>query len=106
MAAECVAYLRSVSGHRREDRQLAELVGELSVKSEDFRHLWADHQVKDCMFGVKRLRHPVAGPLTFQYETLTVPADPGQTLVVYASEPGSETAERLALLGSWASTGT
>ena len=106
MAAECVAYLRSVSGHRREDRQLAELVGELSVKSEDFRHLWADHQVKECMFGVKRLRHPVAGPLTFQYETLTVPADPGQTLVVYASEPGSETAERLALLGSWASTGT
>ncbi len=46
----------------------------------------------------------MAGLLTLPYETLTVPADPEQTIVVYTPEPGSETAERLALLGSWAST--
>jgi hypothetical protein len=53
---------------------------------------------------VKKVRHPVAGLLTLPYETLTVPTDPEQTLVVYTPEPGTETAERLALLGSWAST--
>jgi hypothetical protein len=45
---------------------------------------------------------PVAGRLTFPYESLTLPETPGQTMVVYTPEPGSETAERLQLLGSWA----
>lgn len=52
---------------------------------------------------MKRIQHPVAGLLTFPYETLAVTADPEQTLLVYTPEPGSETAERLALLGSWTS---
>ncbi|MFF5531994.1 hypothetical protein ACFY71_05895 [Streptomyces cinerochromogenes] len=75
---------------------------ESSVKSEDFRRRWADHQAKECMFGVNQIRHPVLGPLTLRYETLTVPADPGQTLVVPILEPGAGTAGWLALLGSWA----
>jgi transcriptional regulator with XRE-family HTH domain len=102
VAAQTVAHLRLNSGHHRDDRELSALVGELSVKSEDFRRLWADHQVALCMYGVKRLRHPLAGLLTLPYETLTVPTDPEQTIVVYTPEPGSETAEKLALLGSWA----
>ncbi|MFJ9729143.1 helix-turn-helix transcriptional regulator [Streptomyces sp. NPDC101209] len=102
VAAQTVANLRICAGRRPEDPELCALVGELSVKSEDFRRLWADHQVKECAYGVKRMRHPVAGLLTLPYETLTIPTDPDQTLVVYTPEPGSETAERLALLGSWA----
>ncbi|MEH0420892.1 helix-turn-helix transcriptional regulator [Streptomyces sp. B21-083] len=102
VAAQTVAHLRLNAGHHRDDRALSALVGELSVKSEEFRRLWADHQVALCMYGVKRLQHPVAGLLTLPYETLAVPSDPDQTLVVYTPEPASETAERLALLGSWA----
>lgn len=105
VAAQCVAHLRMLAGHHQEDRQLTSLVGELSLKSEDFRRLWADHQVRECAYGVKRIRHPVAGLLTFPYETLTVPGDGDQTLLVYTPERGSETEERLALLGSWATTG-
>ncbi|AWT43698.1 MULTISPECIES: helix-turn-helix transcriptional regulator [Streptomyces] len=105
VAAQTVAHLRIDAGRHSDDPELCALVGELSLKSEDFRRLWADHQVKECMYGVKRVRHPVAGLLTLPYETLTVPADPEQTIVVYTPEPGSETAERLALLGSWASVG-
>lgn len=63
MAGECVAHLRSVSGHRRDDRHLTELVEELSLKSEDVRRLWADHEVKEGMFGVKQLWH-CPGPKT------------------------------------------
>lgn len=103
VAAQTVAHLRLSAGGRPEDAGLRDLVGELSVKSEDFRRLWADHQVAACMYGVKRVRHPIAGLLTFPYESLILPEAPEQTLVVYTPEPGSETAERLALLGSWES---
>ncbi|MEU6089239.1 helix-turn-helix transcriptional regulator [Streptomyces sp. NPDC047085] len=101
VAAQTVANLRIGAGRYADDPELCALVGELSLKSEDFRRLWADHQVKECAYGVKKVRHPVAGLLTLPYETLTVPTDPDQTIVVYTPEPGSETAERLALLGSW-----
>ncbi|MFF4502528.1 helix-turn-helix transcriptional regulator [Streptomyces sp. NPDC001401] len=105
VAAQTVAHLRLNAGARPDDPGLRELVGELSLKSEDFRRLWADHQVKACMYGIKRVRHPVAGLLTLPYESLSVPGEPDQTIVAYTPEPGSETAERLALLGSWATTG-
>src|SRR5947208_4337142 len=52
IAAQTVAHLRLSAGSRPDDRELCELVGELSLKSEDFRRLWADHQVKACMYGV------------------------------------------------------
>ncbi|WP_053852638.1 helix-turn-helix transcriptional regulator [Streptomyces sp. NRRL B-24085] len=106
VAAQSVAHLRILAAHHQDDRELTSLVGELSLKSEDFRRLWADHQVKECAYGVKRLQHPVAGLLVFPYETLTVPGDGDQSLLVYTPEPGSETEERLALLGSWASSPT
>ncbi|MGP4010324.1 helix-turn-helix transcriptional regulator [Streptomyces sp. 4N124] len=104
VAAQVVAHLRLDAGHHPGDPELSARVGELSVKSDDFRRLWADHQVEACVCGVKRIQHPVAGLLTLPYETLAVGADPDQSIVVYTPEPGSETAERLALLGSWAST--
>ncbi|MFI9806228.1 helix-turn-helix transcriptional regulator [Streptomyces sp. NPDC052301] len=105
VAAQTVAHLRLSAGRWADDPELCALVGELSLKSEDFRRLWADHEVKECAYGVKKLRHPVAGLLTLPYETLSLPAAPDQTVVVYTPEPGSETAERLALLGSWESSG-
>ncbi|GAB2872975.1 helix-turn-helix transcriptional regulator [Streptomyces deserti] len=103
VAAQTVAHLRLDAGHHPDDRELCALIGELSVRSEDFRRLWADHQVRACLYGVKQVRHPVAGLLTLPWETLTVPAQPELTIVAYTPEPGSETAERLALLASWTS---
>ena len=101
VAAETVAYLRLDAGKHPDDPQLAALVGELSVRSEDFRRLWADHLVKEKTYGVKRLRHPVAGDLELAYETLALPGDTDQTVVLYTAPPGSPTADRLSLLASW-----
>ncbi len=106
IAAQTVAHLRLNAGHHPDDAATGRLVGELSRASEDFRRLWADHLVKPCDHGVKHIRHPVAGLLTLPFETLTILAAPDQTIVAYAPEPDSETAERLALLGSWATTHT
>ncbi|MFJ4281703.1 helix-turn-helix transcriptional regulator [Streptomyces massasporeus] len=101
VTSQTVAHLRLQAGHHPGDPATGELVAELAQASEEFRRLWVDHLVKPCDHGVKLLRHPVAGLLTLPYETLTIPAAPDQTIVVYTPEPGSETADRLQLLGSW-----
>ncbi|MEU6391242.1 helix-turn-helix transcriptional regulator [Streptomyces sp. NPDC046939] len=98
VAAETVAFLRLDAGAHPHDPLLASLVGEVSLASADFRRLWADQQVKEKGYGVKRMLHPVAGELVFPYETLALPGEPGQVLVVYTPEPGSATEERLRAL--------
>ncbi|MFI9082085.1 helix-turn-helix transcriptional regulator [Streptomyces sioyaensis] len=100
-ARETVGYLRLDAGRWPGDRILTELVGELSVRSEEFRRMWAEHAVADKGHGTKRLRHPLVGSLTLSYETFQLPSDPGLHVVTYHAEPGSPSAEALRLLASW-----
>jgi transcriptional regulator with XRE-family HTH domain len=99
-AADTVAVLRASVGRDLDDPRLIELVGELSLKSEDFRRLWARHDVRDKSDGDKRFDHPLVGRLELRYETLGVSGPEGQSLVVYHAEPGSSSAQGLALLSS------
>jgi transcriptional regulator with XRE-family HTH domain len=105
-AGDCVAMLRLYAGRHPDDPQLTELIGELSVHSDAFRRLWADHDVHAHTTGTKRLHHPLAGDLTLDYVVLTVEGDPDQALVIYTPEPASPSAEALAILASWTSTTT
>ncbi|MFI1264742.1 MULTISPECIES: helix-turn-helix transcriptional regulator [Streptomyces] len=100
-AREAVGYLRLDAGRWPDDRILSELVGELSMKSEDFRRLWAEQAVADKGHGTKRLHHPFVGDLSLAYETFQLPSDPGLYLITYHAEPGSPSAEALRLLASW-----
>ncbi|WTD30071.1 helix-turn-helix transcriptional regulator [Streptomyces anulatus] len=100
-ASDMVSYLRLYAGCYPDDPELSALVGELSVKSDEFRRLWATHNVKEKGHGVKLLRHPLVGELTLSYETLKLPDDEEQHLVTYHAEPGSESAQSLRLLASW-----
>ncbi|MFD9893407.1 helix-turn-helix transcriptional regulator [Amycolatopsis sp. NPDC059027] len=100
VAVNTVGGLRSAAGLDQDDPLLIETVGELSVKSEAFRDLWARHDIRQKTHETKRFRHPLVGELTLTYEALTVNSAPGQQLVVYQAEPGSPSEEALALLGS------
>ncbi|GGP54107.1 DNA-binding protein [Streptomyces variabilis] len=100
-ACDMVAYLRMDAGRHPDDPALSALVGELSVKSEEFRTLWARHDVKEKSHGVKRLRHPLVGELTLLWESLRPAGEAEQSLVTYCAEAGSPSAEALRLLGSW-----
>jgi transcriptional regulator with XRE-family HTH domain len=98
-ARATVAYLRLAAGRHPDDPALAALVGELSMKSEEFRRWWADHDVHEKSFGTKRIRHPIVGELTLCFESLVL-ADSDQTLTIYTAEPGSESDTSLRLLAS------
>ncbi|MFJ4082844.1 helix-turn-helix transcriptional regulator [Streptomyces iakyrus] len=101
VAGDCLAMLRLYAGRHPDDPQLTELVGELSLHSDAFRSMWADHDVIAHTTGTKRLHHPLVGDLTLDYLVLAVEGDPEQTLTLYTPEPASPSAEALDLLASW-----
>ncbi|MDT0467006.1 helix-turn-helix domain-containing protein [Streptomyces gibsoniae] len=100
-AIDIVCQLRYEAGCHPDDPRLSALVGELSVKSEEFRRLWATHDVKEKSHGLKHLRHPLVGDLALQFESFRPPDDSEMALVTYHAEPGSASAEALRLLASW-----
>jgi transcriptional regulator with XRE-family HTH domain len=97
-----VAILRTEAGRAPHDRALSDLVGELATRSDEFRTRWARHDVRLHQHGTKTFRHPLVGELALDYNTIPLPADPGLSLTAYTAEPNSASAEKLALLGSWA----
>ena len=103
-AHDTVAVLRASAGRDPYDRCLSDLVGELSTQSEEFRTLWAQHNVRQHITGIKQFHHPVVGDITLTYDRLDLVADPGLTIFTYTAEPGSRDEETLRLLGSWAAT--
>ena len=100
-AGDLVANLRTEAGRNPCDRALTDLVGELSVHSEEFRALWASHNVRFHQSGLKDIHHPVVGDLHLAFEAMDLPADAGLSLIVYSAEPGSASADALNLLASW-----
>ncbi|MFF3450419.1 helix-turn-helix domain-containing protein [Streptomyces sp. NPDC002667] len=105
-AIDIVCLLRMDAGCHPDDPRLAALVGELSVKSEDFRRLWATHDVKEKSHGVKLLRHPLVGDLALQFESFRLIGDSELALVTYHAEPESSSAQALRLLASWGTDAT
>jgi transcriptional regulator with XRE-family HTH domain len=101
VAHDIVAALRGEAGRQPYDRALSDLVGLLSTRSEEFRSLWAGHDVRFHRTGTKRFHHPLVGDMTLAYESLELPADPGLTLVTYSAEPGSPSEAALHELARW-----
>lgn len=95
-ARDTLAHLRVNAGHHPDDPEIAALVGELSVRNEAFRGWWADHEVRERTHGRKVFNHPQVGELVLDFESLRLPDDPDQTLIMYTVAPGSpsETALR------------
>jgi transcriptional regulator with XRE-family HTH domain len=100
VAEDIAATLRLAAGRDCEDAGFCELIGELSVKSPEFRTTWAKHTVRRRSHGSKRFRHPQVGELTLEYEAFDLPAEPDQTLFLYTAEPGSPSETALQLLAN------
>ena len=101
VASSMVGTLRLDAGRHPHDPLLAQLVGELSLHSEEFRTWWADHRVVERRDGIKRLNHPLVGELEIGYEALDVTGVADQTMFIYTTEPGSASQEKMRTLASW-----
>ncbi|RSM64972.1 XRE family transcriptional regulator [Kibdelosporangium aridum] len=100
-AEDTVAVLRWMAGRNPDEPGLAPLIGELSIHSQEFRELWAKHNVKEKTFGGKLINHSLVGELDLAFESFPLPGEPDMVLVTYVAQPGSPSAEKLALLASW-----
>ncbi|MDT7617369.1 MAG: hypothetical protein QOF00_4816 [Pseudonocardiales bacterium] len=92
-----VADLRAAAGRYPADQQLQRLVAELRANSDRFTELWDCGTVGHHEAARKTIDHPQVGPLTLDCDVLTV-ASSDLHIMIYTAEPGTEDAERLALL--------
>jgi transcriptional regulator with XRE-family HTH domain len=104
IAKSAVGALRVEAARQPYDRDLSNLIGELSTRSDAFRVMWGAHDVHVFRDGTKRLRHPVVGELNLDHETMFLSSDDQVSVVVYSAAPGSPAEDGLKLLASWSAT--
>lgn len=104
VAAYAVAGFRILHGRSPYDPRIAEILGSLTARSEEFAALWQRHDARGKSLERKRFRHPEVGELTLHMNAFDVKSAPSQELIVYHAEPGSVSAEALTLLGTLAAT--
>lgn len=95
IAEQTAAALRATADPH--DPRTAALVTELQ-RHDQFRALWARHDVRPSRTETKRFDHPACGPLTLRRQTLTIAGAEDQVIIAYQPEPGSASAQALAKL--------
>ena len=100
LALRAVAGLRALAGHEEDDPYLADLVDELCRGSENFRTLWARHDVSPPPGGTVEINHPAVGRLSLRYERLGLSGDDGTLLIVHLADPGSPSERALRQLAA------
>jgi transcriptional regulator with XRE-family HTH domain len=78
-----VAAFRADTARAGAAAKVEALVDELSRRSPEFAAMWRDNDVRSYGGGVKRMRHPIAGPIAFEYSAFAVDGRPDLGMVVY-----------------------
>ncbi|GAA1959166.1 helix-turn-helix transcriptional regulator [Kitasatospora viridis] len=92
-----VSALRATARRYPADPRIPRLIAELRAGSERFADLWESGEVAGFESGRKTIEHPQVGPVTLDCDLLSV-AGGDLRILVYTAEPGTQDAERLALL--------
>jgi transcriptional regulator with XRE-family HTH domain len=100
VADDTVAALRTEAGRSPLDRNLTGLVGELAIRSDQFRTRWARHNVRLHRTSPKRIRHALVGEVQLTGDALELPGE-GLTLITYTAPADSDAQEQLDFLASW-----
>ena len=98
MALDYIGMFRSAIGHDPDDPRAVKIVGELSLRSSEFRRLWARNEVRDNVHGSKTIRHPRIGDIDVEWDAYPLRGTPGPMMIVFVPQPGHE--DRLSLLGT------
>jgi transcriptional regulator with XRE-family HTH domain len=76
------------------------LVDELCRLSPEFKAMWRDNDVRSHGEGVKHIRHPIVGPIAFEYSAFAVDGRPDLSMVVYNPETPADAEKIGSLIGS------
>ena len=76
------------------------LVDELCRLSPEFKTMWRDNDVRSHGEGVKQIRHPLLGPLAFEYSAFAVDGRPDLSMVVYNPVTPADAEKIRSLTGS------
>jgi len=96
--ATLVADLRATASRYPADQRLQRLIAELRANSDRFAELWESGAVGHHGASRKTIDHPQVGPVTLDCDILSV-AGGDLRIMLYTAEPGTQDAERVALLG-------
>ncbi|KQQ49566.1 helix-turn-helix domain-containing protein [Plantibacter sp. Leaf314] len=97
-ASDLAADLRAAVGRYPHDDELGRLVARLRSVSPEFERRWSEARVAEHRASRKTVTRTAVGPITVDCDVLSTPgAD--LRIVVYTAAPGSQDAEKLALLG-------
>lgn len=80
--------------------QIKPFVEELSELSPEFKTIWRDYAVRNHGEGVKLVRHPTAGTITFEYSTFSADNRPDLGVVIYTPASAKDRAMVQAVLES------
>lgn len=98
MALDYIGIFRAAIGYDPDDPRSVKIVGELSLRSSDFRRLWARNDVRDNVHGSKTIRHPRIGDIDVEWDAYPLRGMPGPMMIVFVPQPGHE--NRLDLLSA------
>ena len=97
-ARNVVGKLRLAAGRHPDDPRLASLIGELTMKSPEFATMWAEHGVRKWALAEYRMHYPVVGRMELNLQSLNVPQEEGQRIVVATAGADTASAAALSLL--------
>jgi transcriptional regulator with XRE-family HTH domain len=103
VADDLVGALRVQAGRDPLDRDLSDLIGELSTRSDEFVERWARQNVRLHRTARKRLHNRVVGEIELTGNALELPGD-DLVLIAYTADPGSQAEDQLKLLAAWSAT--
>jgi transcriptional regulator with XRE-family HTH domain len=98
VAQTALAMFRADVARYAGDPDFERLISTLRRVSVEFRQLWPRQDVLRSLGSHKRIRHPVAGRMTFEYTSFAVMGPADHKLIVYTPLAEDQTAEKLDVL--------
>lgn len=84
VARYVVAAFRADATRAGAGAEIQQLVDELSASSPEFKALWEDNEIAGFRDGIKRLHHPVLGPIELEFSNFAVEGRSDLNMMVYS----------------------
>ncbi len=103
VADDLAGALRVQAGRDPRDRELSDLIGELSTRSDEFVTRWARQNVRLHRTARKRLHNRIVGDIELTGNALELSGD-DLVMIAYTADVGSQAEDQLKLLATWTAT--